>query len=161
MSSILRPIQNLALLLQGLTSDTGDVIVRQFTATPDQPQPADFPAMIIEVDPGGEHSFQVHNLGGGHLVYTVNIMILVGVPSTTPVSELHDKAAAWVYPLGKRLVSDISLGGTVLMMGYGALDSGQEDVFKFHIDGMRWNQQELYALRATLPIKEDLTIPMG
>lgn len=162
MNHILDPIQKLALLLSGLTSDTGEVIQRPYLGTPMQPEPADFPSMIIEVDPEAENSAEVHNLGGGHLVYTLNIMILVGAPATgTILSELHDLAAAWVFPLLQRIVSDISLGGTILMMGYGGVDTGQEPVFKWHIGGIEWNTKMYYGLRATLPIKEDLTIPMG
>lgn len=158
---ILDPIAKLALRLDGLTSDTGDVLQRILTATPFQPQFADFPAMIIEMDPEAENSAEVHTLGGGHLVYSLNVMILVGVPAADVIEELHNKACAWVYPLLARIVGDISLGGDILMMGYGGVDTGQEPVFKWRIQGISWNQQEFYGLRVTLPLKEDLTIPMG
>ena len=163
MSSILGPIQKLAQVLTGLTSDAGDVIQRQFTETPEQPQAGDFPILIIEVDPEHENQFQRHSLGGAHNVYKLNLMILVGNPSTTPISQLHNMACAWVYPLGVKLCSNMGLSRVddVLDMGYGGIDQGTEDFFLWRVQGIVWNQQTFYGLRVSLPIKEDLTIAMA
>ena len=161
MSSILGPIQKLGTVLTGLTSDTGEVIQRQFTATPQQPQPADFPALIIEVDPEREGSFDDVQ-GGAHNTYPINIMILVGAAATTQLPVLHNRACAWVYPLGVRLFSNIKLSAVdnVLMVGYGGVGGGP-GVFKYHVQGIMWGDKQYYGLRATTWIKECMALAMA
>ena len=160
MSSILGPIQKLGVILTGLTSDTGDVIQRQFTATPKQPEPADFPALIIEVDPEREASFEDVQ-GGAHNIYPINIMILVGSPATAPIPTLHNRACAWVYPLAVKLFSDIKLSAVdnVLMLGYGGIGGGT-GVFRYHIQGIIWSDKQFFGLRATTWIKECMALGM-
>ena len=164
MSSILGPIQKLGTVLNGLSSDKGDVVIWQLTAPPQQPQAADFPMLLIEFDWEQEGKFQVHSWGAGHNVYPLNILIFVGVPSAgTNIADLHDAALAWVKPLGTALFSNIELSGVdnVLMLGYGGVDNGSEDVFRYKIGKLQWNQQTFYGLRATTWIKEDFNLAMA
>ena len=162
MTPILTPIQKLAQLLTGLTSDTGEVIQRIITGTPLQPEPADFPLLVIEVDPETDIPFQMHTLGHAHMTYTLNVFVFVGTPAAgTPLEELHNLAAAWVFPLGARMVSDISLGAEILMQGFGGVDQGSEDVFRCRIQGIPWNGKWFYGVAGKLPLKEEWTTPMA
>ena len=161
MSSILGPIQQLGELLTGLTSDAGDVITVQFTATPEQPQPGDFPVLVIEIDP--EREGRLEDVQGGvHLVYPINLLILVGTPATTPLSELHNQACAWVYPLAVRLCSDIKLSAVddVLMLGDAGAGEGNA-VFNFRVGGIPWNNVWFYGVHATTWIKECKALAMS
>ena len=164
MSAITGPIQTMAQLLGGIVSDLGETLNSQLTAPPLQPQAADFPTMLIEFAYEDEGHFQVHSLGGAHNVWPVSIMIFVGAPAAgTSTAEMHDRALAWVKPLGTLIFSNITLSAKdeVLFVGYGGVDQGSEDVFTYRIGEITWNQQVFYGLRAKTWVKEDFTLAMA
>ena len=164
MSSILGPIQRLAELLNGLSSDLGDTLTSQLTGPPLQPQSADFPLMLIEFAYEDEGLFQTHSLGAAHNVYPISIMIFVGAPALgTAYEEMHNHALAWVKPLATKIFSNITLDtvDNVLVVGFGTVDQGSEDILRYRVGEIQWNQQTFYGLRVKTWIKEDFNLEMA
>lgn len=155
--SIKTTIAQLEALLTGLQSDAGDVLMRIFTATPEQPQPADFPAMVIEFSPEEEGAWKQEALGLGRNDYRLQILIFVGAPAVTPISELHDAAIAWIKPLADKLVSNITLTGNVTFTGF----PDSNITFAYWVQAIDWNQGQFFGLRAILPVTEKIVQTMA
>lgn len=171
MSAITGPIARLKTLFTGLVSDTvvdpndgsslgTRTIQRIWSATPQQPQPEDFPGIVLEMSPEEEFRFGIEAIGTpglARLYYPIQILVLVGVPATADVGLLHNLASAWVVPVSSKIGSDITLGGTVTQMG----ERGSKDIFTGRINSYTWNQATFYALIGKLWVTEKPQVTLG
>lgn len=173
MAAITGPLARLATLLTGLVSDavidpnTGSSIgtktlSRIWTATPQQPQPEDFPGLVLEFSTEDEGRFGIEAAGSPGVArhyYPVQILVLVGVPSAADIGLLHNLAAAWVVPVGAKLGSDIRLNGTDSVTQMGTRDA--KDIFTYRINSYVWNQATFYGLIGKLWITEKPAVTFG
>lgn len=141
-------------LLTGMQNDDASLTIQRiFTATPEQPQPSDFPAVILEFPDDQEGTWKKEAIGSpglGRNDYRLHIIILVGTPSVTPISQLHNLAIAWVKPLADKLVSNITLSAGVAFTGFPT----DNTTFTYFIQNINWNQQIFFGVRAIIGVTE-------
>lgn len=152
--TIATAISAVGTLLSGMQNDDASLTIQRiFTATPEQPQPSDFPAIIIEFPDDQEGTWARETMGNpglGRNDYRLHIIILVGAPANTPISQLHNLAIAWVKPLADKLLSNSTLTGGVAFTGFPT----DNTAFTYFIQQINWNQQIFFGVRAITGITE-------
>ena len=166
-SLILTPLAALGSLFTGAVSDDGSQITQApWTAPPQSPADARFPACAFEVAPDQEHQYVIEGLGLGRFDYMVQGYIFVGAPGANDPGMLHNLACAWVKPVAYLLVSNQKLTGNgiswFIAVGNNTARGG---FFKFWIQGIAWNPigggTNLYGMRFLFPVIEKPTQSMA
>lgn len=113
----------------------------------------EFPCIVLAEAPNVEHAWSTEAMGGGSGVaehnYTVAIYVFVG-QRATPLSELHSRSLGWSEAIFRALVTDVTLGGAVTILG----DGMSPVLFRYTIGPIAWADGVYWGVKCLLGVTE-------
>lgn len=145
-----------------VTEPVGAAVTLTFQPTRVYPDPmeatslGDFPAIVLCLAPVAEHAWKQEAMGLSRHDYTVGLYVFLG-SRNTDLAELHARVLPWPDAIGRKLIQDLTLGGTVMFLGY----PSDNRFFTYQIGPIEWADGTYFGIKAMLPVTEKTPVPMG
>lgn len=107
---------------------------------------ADFPCVVLSLDPDKQHSFDRKGEGVYRYDFYGAAWVFVG-SRQTPLGELHSRALRWAIPLGMAILADQRLGDTVAYTGDGGATG---NLFKHDVGFKQWAGGDYFGLKVSM-----------